>query len=472
MRRSMDLDAEKEMKSNHSESGECRTTKVLLADTNRWDLAARLAVGLAEAGCQVTAICPSPSHALMKTRVVRRTFRYSGSRPLESLRAAIESVDPDVIIPSCERSVEHLHELYLLEKERGGSGNKIVALIERSLGSPASHAIVSSRFDLLAIAREEGVRVPRTARILSPEDIDEWQKQEALPWVVKADGTWGGVGVRIVESAQETTEACSELTKMSRLTRAVKRLVVNRDPFVLRSWWRRSKRRIVVQSYIYGRPANCTVFCWNGKVLALIGVTVIRSDGATGPASIVRIVDNAEMKFAAERIAGRLGLSGFFGLDFMIEEKSNAAYLIEMNPRLTPPCYLRLGIGHDLPGALWAQLAGRPLPDVLPVTQNDLIAYLPQALKGNQDVLAGCYRDLPKDEPDLVKELLNPFPDRTVLFRLVQFLSRKSAVGRDREVQQRPVDGRGKESKPHLPGGGTSESPLESPIDEVRARST
>ena len=54
-----------------------------------------------------------------------RTFRYSGLRPIESLKAAIDAVDPDIVVPSCDRSVEHLHELYELEKSRGAAGSKI-----------------------------------------------------------------------------------------------------------------------------------------------------------------------------------------------------------------------------------------------------------------------------------------------------------------------------------------------------------
>ncbi len=271
---------------------------------------------LNEAGCQVAAICPARGHALLKARAVKQNFRYSGLRPIESLKAAIEAMDPDVVVPSCDRSVEHLHELYDQEKSRGAAGSRIVNLIERSLGLPESYSIVSSRNDLLSIAREEGVRVPRTSRICSPEDLHKWQAQEPFPWVIKADGTWGGVGVRVVRSAEEAEHACRELAQISRFTRAIKRLVVNRDPFLLRPWWNRRERKIIVQSYVHGRPANCTVFSWKGRVLALIGVEVIRSDGATGPASIVRIVDNPEMRFAAERIASRLGLSGFFRIRF------------------------------------------------------------------------------------------------------------------------------------------------------------
>lgn len=445
--------------------------KVLLTDTNRWDLAARLAIGLSEQGCYVAAICPARGHALLQARAVKRTFRYSGLRPIESLKGAIDAVDPDIVVPSCDRSVEHLHELYEQEKSQGAAGNKVASLIERSLGLPESYPIVSSRNDLLTIARDEGVRVPRASPICSIEDLHNWQTQEPFPWVIKADGTWGGVGVRVVQSTEEAELACRELAQISRFSRAIKRLIVNRDPFLLRPWWNRLERKIIVQSYVHGRPANCTVFSWKGRVLALIGVEVVRSDGATGPASIVRIVDAPEMRFAAERIAARLGLSGFFGLDFMIENGSGAVHLIEMNPRLAPPCYLRLGKGSDLPGALWAQLAGQPLPEHPPVTENDLIAYLPQALKINDGILPHCFQDIPQNEPELIKELLNPYPDRTLLFRLVQYFARKKAHVSGRREPITPAHETVNQGQRDV-SEAVVEVPIEPPIEKIRARSS
>src|ERR1700683_3449421 len=104
-----------------SRTTEAAAAKVLLTDTNRWALSARLAIGLSQAGCEVSAICPAPGHALSKTRAVQRIFRYKGPCPLGSLAAAIEAVDPDIIVPCCDRSVEHLHELYAEARSRGAN---------------------------------------------------------------------------------------------------------------------------------------------------------------------------------------------------------------------------------------------------------------------------------------------------------------------------------------------------------------
>jgi len=393
--------------------------KVLLTDTNRWTLSARLAISLSQAGCQVSAVSATPGHPLLKTRGVCHVYSYSGLRPLESLTTAIEAADPDVIIPCCDRSVGHLHELYAKAQSQGGTSSKVAALIEQSLGSPASHSTVASRYDLLQLAAEEGVRVPRTSHLNTPEELASWQAKEPFPWVLKADGTWGGCGVKMVDGPDQIQQSFAELNRVFGLRQAIKRLLVNRDSFWLRPWQNQSRHTFIAQSYVNGRPANCGVICWKGRVLAGIGVDVVVSEGLTGPASVVRVVDNHEMMFAAERIASRLGLSGFFGLDFMIEEGSGAAYLIEMNPRSTPLSHFRLGERRDMVAALCAQLAGQDLLKTEPVTQNDLIAYFPQAADENRELLESSFYDIPQGEPELIEELRQPWLSRTLLFRLL-----------------------------------------------------
>jgi ATP-grasp domain len=407
--------------------------KVLLTDTNRWANSARIAIGLGKAGCCVSAVCPTRGHPLLRTRIVQETFPYSGLRPLESLVAAIEVTEPQIIIPCDDRGVQHLHELYVRARSRGTSGAGLANLIEYSLGSPESYPIVSARCDLLRIACEEGVHVPDTKTLKTTDDLESWQAGHRFPWVLKGDGTFGGKGVRIAHTLGEAEKFFLEITGMFGATRAIKRTIVNRDPFWLRPWWNNHRPAIIVQSYIQGRPANCAFVCWKGKVLAGIGVEVVSSEGLTGPADIVRVVDNPEMMLAAERMARRLGLSGFFGLDFMVEDGSGATYMIEMNPRCTPLSHLQLGKGRDMMEALGAQLAGRPLQEIPAVTQNEMIAYFPQAWQCKSAFLQSSFQDIPQGEPDLVEDLLRPWPDRSLLFRIVSKVSDFATAVRERK---------------------------------------
>jgi ATP-grasp domain len=425
---------------NHTETidgnGAPVAPKVLLTDTNRWPSPARIAIGLTKAGCDVSAVCPPHGHPLLKTSVVRQVFPYNSLRPLDSLLAAIETAGPQIIIPCDDRGVQHLHELYVHARSLGASGTELVKLIEYSLGPPESYPIVSARYALLKVACEEGVRVPETKLLNTVDDLKIWKTGQKLPWVLKGDGTFGGRGVRIAHTPEEAERSFLEITELFTVRRAIKRTIVNRDPFWLRPWWNNHKPTVIVQSYIQGRAANCAVVCWKGEVLAGIGVEVVSADGLTGPANIVRVVDNPKMMLPAERIARRLCLSGFFGLDFMIEEESGLPYLIEMNPRCTPLCHLQLGKGHDMIEALSAKLSGRPLRERPPVTQNDLIAYFPQAWRCKSEFFKASFQDIPWGEPGLVRDVLRPWPDRSLLFRIATKVSNLAAPVEERKASK------------------------------------
>jgi hypothetical protein len=367
----------------------------------------------------------------MKVGTVRKTFRYSGVRPLDSLATAIEASEPQVIVPCDDRAVCHLHELHALARLQGASARNTVALIERSLGMPDSYPVVSARYNLLKLAREEGLSVPNTELISTLEDLRSWCAERTLPLVLKADGTWGGYGVKIAHTLIQAEQSFLELIRMPGVVNGMKRLAVDRDRFWLRSWWRRTRPPVIVQSYIHGRPANCAVVCWEGKVLAGIGVEVLSTGRRQGPATVVRVVSNPDMMLCAERIARRLGLSGFFGLDFVIEDGSEAIYLIEMNPRCTQLCHLQLGKGRDLTAALCAKISGQPLREIPPITLNDRIAYFPDAWSGKSDLLEACFPDIPMGEIDLIRELLGPASDRTAFGRLVDQLCLVKIKGRE-----------------------------------------
>jgi hypothetical protein len=403
--------------------------KILLTDTNRWPLGPRLAMGFASMGCELAVICPSPRHPASKTSAVRQTLPYVGAQPLASLRRAIEAFEPDIILPLCDRSVQHLHELYAVETAHGRVESRITSLIEYSLGDPESFQFVSSRYQLLQVARAEGIRAPDMIAIDSAAELELWCAQTQPPWVIKADGSWGGRGVRIAKTVREARRDWFELSQRPGLVELVKRLSLNRDRGWILSDWRRARPRVIVQSHIHGRPANCAVVSWKGKVLAGIAVEVIQAQGPTEPAMVVEVVEGSEMLRAAEVLTKHLNLSGFFGLDFMIEEGTGLPYLIEMNPRCTPPCPVPLGSGRDLAAALLAKVTGGVLKERPAATDKSKITYFPanwgnSLLRPEMIDTHTTYYDIPDGEPGLVEELLNPWSARSYLGQAVDFVRR------------------------------------------------
>jgi hypothetical protein len=395
---------------NHVSSG-IDASRILLAESSRWTCAHRVAIALAGAGSEVSAVCPASNHPLLKTRAITRTFPYSAMRPLKSLLEAIESVQPQLVIPCDDLVVYHLHQLYAQAVRTHGSSSALAGLIQRSLGNAAYYSVVSSRSQLLDVAREQGLLTPATCEIRTAKDFNRWQETHASPWVLKIDRTWGGRGVRIAATPDEGNKLFREMTRLFGDLRAVKELCVNGDPIWIRLPWSRLRPAITAQQYIAGRPANCAFACWNGEVLAGISVEAVETQEATGPATVVRVVNSPDMMLCATRLAKRLELSGFIGLDFVIQDGTNACYLIEMNPRCTPLCHLRLGAGRDMVGAMCAQLSGKPFPAPPPVTDHDLIAYFPQAWHAQSKYLSRSYHDIPEGEPELVQMLLDASSD-------------------------------------------------------------
>ena len=407
---------------------------ILLLNSNRWPLGARLASGFLELGCRVGAVCPVPGHPISKVRGPKSLYRYDGRHPLESMSAAIESFEPDIIVPLCDRSVQHLHELHARCNSESEFDRRTEKLIERSLGKVTSYPVVSSRHDLLMLAKDEDIRVPETVKVDSVEDLKKWENR--LPWLLKANGTWGGRGVRRVETIDCAEEALRELTSRISAFRLVKQLVLNRDRDWAISNLHGSRPGIIAQAIVPGRPANCAVACWEGEVLAGIAVEVVQADGPWHPAIVVQVVEGREMLDAAKCIARRLQLTGFFGLDFMIEDGTGDLYLIEMNPRCTPPSSLNLGEGRDLLAAFWAQLAKQRTPRRQAITQKARIAYFPQATLRGADAtgasqLDSAYLDIPNDEPELVQELLHPWSERSLVGKLLDCFRQKFSVKQD-----------------------------------------
>ncbi len=405
--------------------------RVLITDTNRWPAGPRLAIGLAELGCEVVGLCPFPGHPFTKTSVVRNILRYDGRHPVASLRGAINSTRPDVILPLCDRGVQHMQQLYALSRRPTGEDAGIADLIERSLGSPASFEVVSRRYRLLQAARSEGILVPTMARVGRCDALDALFDQISLPWIIKADGTSGGRGIRIVRTRDEARRVVSELSKPFDCIELAKRLLLNQDRDWILADWKRVCRDLLVQVYIEGRPANCAVACWGGEVLAGSSFEVIAAQGSKGPASMVRVIENQTMMDAARKIVRRLGLSGFLGFDFMIENGTRAAYLIEMNPRCTTPVPISLGEGRDLIAALCSRLAAQPVSDRSPATTKDLITYFPKnwgvADGSNVLITEDTYYDVPQGEPALVQDLLCPWIPRSPLGRLLDALRKRLA---------------------------------------------
>jgi biotin carboxylase len=257
----------------------------------------------------------------------------------------------------------------------------------------------------MELAVECGIRCPETAAVESPADVNRWLDRHAGPAVLKTDGSWGGRETWVVRTDADVARAWRRLSRPPALARGVKRLLVERDPWALRARLAGHQPRLSIQSFIEGAAGNAAVACLDGEVLGAVQAEVVRGCGATGPSTVVRIVEHPEMRAAAEAVVKRLRLSGLIGLDFMLEAGTGHAYLIEINPRATPTSHLVSAEGVDLLAALRSALgyAGRA-PRTAPYPSDGLVALFPQELRRDprSELVDVAYHDIPWHAPDLV----------------------------------------------------------------------
>jgi glutathione synthase/RimK-type ligase-like ATP-grasp enzyme len=368
---------------------------------------ARLGIALSQTGSRIEAVCPA-SHIIRESRILQKAYTYKALSPLLSFRDAISGSLPDLIVSADDLSTQHLIDLHAQEKRQDSSGTAVCELIERSLGPEESFRFMTARAAFMNIASQEGIRIPQTAVIRDARDLETLISETGFPIVLKADGSSSGEGTRVVRTHLQAERALQSLQRPPHLIRVVKRVLVNHD---LRSVPPKlESRRAVVnaQKYIPGRDATSLVACWRGTILGALHFEVVEKQHAFGPASVMRLIEKPEIELFVSKVVRRLKLSGLHGFDFLLEDRTDLPYMIELNPRATQVGHLTLGPGRDLPGALYAAVTGTAVRNAPKLTDNPTIALFPQeSMRDSQSsyLLAG-YHDIPTQEPELIRACL------------------------------------------------------------------
>ena len=361
-------------------------------------------MAFASENCLVEGVCPA-GHPMRSAGCVRRNYAYHALSPVRSFRNALEISAPDLIVPADDRSTHLLHELYWNEVRQHPTGSRLASLIERSLGSADSFPVVESRAKFLARANDLSIRVPKSIELSGSEALHEVASEFGYPFVLKADGTSGGYGVRIVHSQDESRSAFRSLHAPPMLARAIKRAIIDRDRNLLLPALTRRIPTISAQMFVQGSDVTSTVACWEGKVLGALHFEVVRKRYELGPASVMQWIDHPEMQAAVEKIVADMKLSGIHGFDFVLEKATGHAYLVEINPRTTQVGHLRLGEGRDLPGALCAASRGSEPARSMPVCSGQTVALFPQEWMRDpaSTFIKESYHDVPWEEPKLLQ---------------------------------------------------------------------
>ena len=389
------------------------TGKALIVATMPWPSAARLVGGFARIGWAVDALAPAgaPVHS---SRFAGTVYRHSAIAPLAALARAIAGCAPTLIVPCDDRAVRQLLALYDACKDRGDDG--VAALIARSLGTPENYDRLMSRAGLMAAAETAGIAVPRTRSIADLDDLDAALCAIGLPAVLKADGSWAGAGVAVVHTREQAFDAFRRMARPLPPLRALLRSFKRRDAHHFMESLDATAPVLSLQQFVPGTLATASFAAWQGEMAAVFHLDVEVSCGGTGPASVVRCIDDPAMDEAARALARTAGLSGLHGLDF-IRDGAGKVHLLEINPRATQTAALALGEGRDLLAALAARASAKAVTARSAVGAGGRIALFPQEW-GRDPMsphLANAYHDVPWDDPAVLRHCLagpegKPFP--------------------------------------------------------------
>lgn len=336
--------------------------KVLVVATNWWDLGGRIAISLARAGFDVAELSP-PASALHKLRSTSTHYVYWPWRGASSILAAIDDFKPEYIVSADDEAVAILHRLHACMRSYNKTNRRassVCALIERSLGDPQSYALLAFRSKFMHVAQTIGVRCPRAIFVGAAYSLDSNLAKATYPIVVKADHSYGGRGIRLANDPAQLRTFVNRLAFSHTWPAACAQVAygLTLTPLIARAL--RRKRFVTLQEFISGRNANRAVVCLAGRVLAGISVEVINTRPRNGPAILVQTTTNREMAETATLIVKKLNLSGFHGFDFIIDS-TGRAWLLELNPRVTPVSALAIEGYPNLATALFGALVERQL---------------------------------------------------------------------------------------------------------------
>lgn len=376
---------------------------LLLVAGQRWRDTSKLALVARDAGLTVHLHGPK-GHPLLELDWVRQAGVYSTFQPVRSVTKVLNDAEYALVMPTDDQAAAALFETYWAGRlsERGKE------TLRRSLGDPSTFKLRHDRWALSKIASDAGLPAPRTWPVPDVKTLDSALEVLGFPAVLKSDESFGGDGVTVVQRGSAVHDVYSELGGLPRLRSAVGWLVFDREADYLRRLLNRRHRAVTLQEFIEGEPATLSAVAWQGKVLGTIAFRVLKTRYEAGPAVILEPITHMDIERAAEVVADKLGLSGAFGLDFILSDDGAAAHLLELNPRPAPTFPLFLpSLTQPLMNTL-AERVGVVAPAVRAPIPATRIGVFPHVLDEAQEGLdlEGVYVDVPAD--DGVAELCRP----------------------------------------------------------------
>jgi len=360
---------------------------LIFATETDWLGPARMPEALSRAGFEVGVLC-LPGCPIAHTSFVSRRWlvresvtTIAGTHNI--IQHVINEWQPERILPGDDKAAHVLHNM-LATRTDPKRVSPLRTLLLNSLGDPARYTEMTLKSALMKAAAACGVDMPPALVSPNRDEAAVFAREHGFPLLLKPDFGAGGTGILFCHTENELHENLSSA------------LAGKRAEFTL-------------QKFIKGQAAGVASSALRGRQLAALAYAHLNKARETGPSSVTRRLDRPDMIEATSRLIAYFGYNGFAGIDFMIEEKTEKAYLLEFNPRAAPMASRAHLMGVDTAGAYMAALTNKEPPSVEPVT--DTIALFPQ--EWNRDpqspFLRTAWHDVPWNDPPLLKYFVTKF---------------------------------------------------------------
>jgi biotin carboxylase len=359
---------------------------------------ARMPRELSRAGFAVTVLAPKDALATRTVHaaaIVRFPERASIYEWLHTVASTAQRSAAQLLLPGDDVTLRLLMRLVLdpPPELKSDAMAELAALVMRSLGDPAGYGASLDKSSLARVAASVGVAVPAGEAV--GDEAAAVTVADALGYPVIVRPLVGTAGVGVVRCADEA---------------AVRQAM--RDLPSPESFPPIGNGRALVQRLLTGLGANHAAVSWQGRQLAGFTRTAVQTQREEGgPSSVSRYAPQPGIAAGNQRLIAALGLTGFSSTEYLIDDATGVAHLIEINRRMTPATHTGAQIGVDLAGALAAACTGRAWdgPTDVPAGIDRRLALFPQEWMRNPRSahLAEIATDAPWDDPDLFASMLN-----------------------------------------------------------------
>jgi hypothetical protein len=370
---------------------------LMVSTASQWLGPARMARALAKADFDVALLAPADSLAAKSKYIAKQRVLAGNAIPMEwlqSLTAAIDDIAPCLLVPCDEMAIRLLFAL-VLEPPRdlpSAVRLRLEALIRSSLGDPTHYQTSIDKILLPPAAEALGVRVPPYALADGIDEAVACADALGYPAVLKRRFGFAGEGVAIVTDADDLLRHGESLLSPDQLDLG-----------------QRLPRQLLVQSFIRGAYHSQALVAWQGKPLAQFAwERQVATLACKGQTSVLRFIDSPESHSHAETLCNAFGISGFFNVQFVLDE-TERPYLLEINRRIVTHMHMGDRVGADLAVAMARQLRGLPpAPRVAPPQPGRSVAIFPREWLRDplSPWLHRCAADVPWDDVAILKAML------------------------------------------------------------------